>query len=329
MARSNPYGRDGTAASWHRAGDNARMTTLRIATRKSPLALWQSEHAADLLRVAHPGLEVVLVPMSTRGDEVLDRSLAAIGGKGLFLKELELAMQRGDADCAVHSLKDVTMELEPGFMLPAILARGDHADAFVSHHFDDIASLPEGARVGTSSLRRQAQLRALRPDLELLDLRGNVNTRLSKLDAGEFDAIVLACAGLQRLGFDARIRARLDAPDWLPAPAQGAIAIECRDDDPTIAALCAALDDANTRTCVSAERAMNRALHGSCHVPVAAYAWLDGGQLHLSGSVGSVADGRSVRADAQGIHDAPDDLGQEVAELLLAQGARDLIDANL
>ncbi|HUH90307.1 MAG TPA: hydroxymethylbilane synthase, partial [Lysobacter sp.] len=232
---------------------------LRIATRKSPLALWQSEHVAAALRAAHPGLHIELVPMSTRGDEVLDRSLAAIGGKGLFLKELEIAMQRGEADCAVHSLKDVPMELEPGFTLPAILARADYADAFISNRFDDIASLPEGAVVGTSSLRRQAQLRALRPDLQLRDLRGNVNTRLAKLDAGDYDAIVLACAGLQRLGLDARIRSRMQAPDWLPAPAQGAIAIECRDDDAATAALCAALDHADTRTCVEAERAMNRA----------------------------------------------------------------------
>lgn len=303
------------------------MTTLRIATRKSPLALWQTEHVADRLRAAHPGLAVELVPMSTRGDEVLDRSLAAIGGKGLFLKELELAMQRGEADCAVHSLKDVPMQLEPGFALPAILARADHADAFVSNRFDDIAALPQGARVGTSSLRRQAQLRALRPDLQLLDLRGNVNTRLAKLDAGDYDAIVLACAGLQRLGFDDRIRARLDAPHWLPAPAQGAIAIECREDDATVIALCAALDDAETRTCVGAERAMNLALHGSCHVPVAAYASLDGGRLSLAGLVGSAVDGRSVRAEAQGRGDAPQALGLEVAERLLAQGARALIDA--
>ena len=193
---------------------------------------------------AHPRLVVELVPMTTRGDEVLDRSLAAIGGKGLFLKELELAMQRGDADCAVHSLKDVPMELDPGFALPAILARADHADAFVSNRFDTLDALPHGARVGTSSLRRQAQLRARRADLELVDLRGNVNTRLAKLDAGDYDAIVLACAGLQRLGLDARIRSRLDAPQWLPAPAQGAIAIECRDDDDATRALCAVLDDA-------------------------------------------------------------------------------------
>ncbi len=303
------------------------MTTLRIATRKSPLALWQTEHVAARLRAAHPGLEVALVPMSTRGDEVLDRSLAAIGGKGLFLKELELAMQRGEADCAVHSLKDVPMQLEPGFALPAILARADHADAFVSNAFDGIASLPQGARVGTSSLRRQAQLRALRPDLQLLDLRGNVNTRLAKLDAGDYDAIVLACAGLQRLGFEDRIRARLDAPDWLPAPAQGAIAIECREGDGNVIALCAALDDARTRTCVGAERAMNLALHGSCHVPVAAFARLEGEQLSLQGLVGSAMDGRGVRAQARGRGDAPEALGLEVAGLLLAQGARELIDA--
>ena len=273
---------------------------LRIATRKSPLALWQSEHVAAALRAAHPGLEVTLVPMSTRGDEVLDRSLAAIGGKGLFLKELELAMLRGEADCAVHSLKDVPMELEPGFALPAILQRADHADAFVSNRYDDIAALPHGAVVGTSSLRRQAQLRALRPDLQLRDLRGNVNTRLAKLDAGEYDAIVLACAGLQRLGFEARIRSRMDAPQWLPAPAQGAIAIECREDDANARALCAALDHVVTRICVEAERAMNRALHGSCHVPVAAFAQLEGEHLQLHGLVGSVADGRAVRAHGAG-----------------------------
>lgn len=296
-------------------------TVLRIATRKSPLALWQSEHVAVALRAAHPGLEVELVPMTTRGDEVLDRSLAAIGGKGLFLKELELAMLRGEADCAVHSLKDVPMELEPGFALAAILQRADHADAFVSNAYDDIHSLPQQAIVGTSSLRRQAQLRALRPDLQLRDLRGNVNTRLAKLDAGEYDAIVLACAGLARLGFEERIRARMDAPQWLPAPAQGAIAIECRDDDATTRALCAVLDHAPTRTCVEAERAMNRTLHGSCHVPVAAFAVLEGEHLQLHGLVGSAADGRAVRADGRDRADAPETLGIQVARQLLAQGA--------
>jgi hydroxymethylbilane synthase len=303
------------------------MTVLRIATRKSPLALWQTEHVAARLRAAHPGLQVELVPMSTRGDQVLDRSLAAIGGKGLFLKELELAMQRGEADCAVHSLKDVPMELEPGFALAAILARADHADAFVGNAFDGIDALPRGARVGTSSLRRQAQLRARRPDLELLDLRGNVNTRLAKLDAGEYDAIVLACAGLQRRGFEARIRARLDAPEWLPAPAQGAIAIECRDGDAAVLRLCAALDDAPTRTCVYAERAMNRALHGSCHVPVAALAQLEdgGARLVLQGLVGSAADGRLVRAQAEGPSTAPEAIGLQVARRLLDAGAGEFL----
>jgi hydroxymethylbilane synthase len=299
---------------------------LRIATRKSPLALWQTEHVADRLRAAHPGLDVVLVPMSTRGDEVLDRSLAAIGGKGLFLKELEVAMQRGEADCAVHSLKDVPMVLEPGFAMPAILARADYADAFVSNRFENIEDLPDGAVVGTSSLRRQAQLRARRPDLDLRDLRGNVNTRLAKLDAGDYDAIVLACAGLSRLGFESRIRARLDAPDWLPAPAQGAIAIECRDDTPETFALLGALDDAATRECVEAERAMNRALHGSCHVPVAAFARRAGATLHLQGLVGSARDGLVVRAESTGSD--REALGVEVARQLLAQGAGDFIDAQ-
>ncbi len=301
------------------------MQTLRIATRKSPLALWQTEHVAALLRAAHPGLQVELVPLSTRGDEVLDRSLAAIGGKGLFLKELEEAMQRGEADCAVHSLKDVPMLLEPGFDLPAILQRADPADAFVSNDFDGIDALPEGARVGTSSLRRQAQLRARRPDLQLRDLRGNVNTRLTKLDAGDYDAIVLACAGLQRLGFDARIRARLDPPGWLPAPAQGAIAVECRSDDAATRALVAVLDDAPTRTCVEAERALNRALEGSCQVPVAAFAQRAGEALKLDGLVGSADDGRIVRAADYGDPAEPESLGRRVAQALLAQGAAELL----
>jgi hydroxymethylbilane synthase len=298
--------------------------TLRIATRKSPLALWQTEHVAARLREHHPALTVEFVPLSTRGDEVLDRSLAAVGGKGLFLKELEQAMLRGEADCAVHSLKDVPMELDGPFALPAILKRADPADAFVSNRYDSIDALPQGARVGTSSLRRQAQLRAQRPDLQLADLRGNVNTRLAKLDAGDYDAIVLACAGLQRLGFDARIRARLDAPTWLPAPAQGAIAVECRDDDADTRALFAVLDHAQTRLCVEAERAMNRALHGSCQVPVAAFAELcDGGGMHLSGLVGSAADGRAVRSAAFG--DAPEALGQRVARQLLDAGAGEFL----
>jgi hydroxymethylbilane synthase len=305
--------------------DNGRMTPLRIATRKSPLALWQSEHVANQLRAAHPGLEVVLVPMSTRGDEVLDRSLAAIGGKGLFLKELEVAMLRGEADCAVHSLKDVPMDLEAPFALPAILSRADPADAFVSSIHPNIDALPMGARVGTSSLRRQAQLRARRPDLQLLDLRGNVNTRLARLDAGEYEAIVLACAGLQRLGFEERIRARLAAPEWLSAPAQGAIAVECRADDSATADRLKALDHAPTRCCVEAERAMNRTLHGSCHVPVAAYAELHETRLFLSGLVGSASDGRLVRAEGEGAADAPQTLGEALAAQLLAQGAGEFL----
>lgn len=302
------------------------MDTLRIATRKSPLALWQSEYVAARLADAHPGLHVELVPMSTRGDEVLDRSLAAIGGKGLFLKELELAMLRGEADCAVHSLKDVPMELDAPFVLPAILPRHDPADAFVSNLYASLDALPLGARVGTSSLRRQALLRALRPDLELLDLRGNVNTRLAKLDNGGYDAIVLAVAGLERLGLGERIVARLQPPQWLPAPAQGAVAVECDGGNARLRAVFAALDDAPTRGCVEAERAMNRALHGSCHVPVAAIARWQGRDLHLQGMVGSANDGRAVRAEAAGPGTDPEALGQRVATMLLDGGAGALLE---
>ena len=308
------------------------MTVLKIATRKSPLALWQTEFVASQLREAHPGIEIELVPLSTRGDEVLDRSLAAIGGKGLFLKELEVAMQRGDANLAVHSLKDVPMELEEGFTLPAILKREDSADAFVSNLYDDVASLPVGAVVGTSSLRRQSQLRALRPGLVIRDLRGNVNTRLGKLDAGEYDAIILAVAGLKRLGFDARIRSRLDAPVWLPAPAQGAIAIECFAGDAFAIEMASVLDDASTRQRVEAERAMNRALHGSCHVPVSAIASYGGDYLSLIGAVGNVATGDSLRAEARVLRtdvNAADTLGKTVAAMLLDQGAGALIAETL
>jgi hydroxymethylbilane synthase len=295
--------------------------TLRIATRKSALALWQAEHVATLLRTTHPGLTVELVPMSTRGDEILDQPLATIGGKGLFLKELEVAMLEGRADLAVHSLKDVPAQLEPGFALPAILPRADAADAFVSNDYADLAALPHGARVGTSSLRRQAQLRALRPDLVLLDLRGNVGTRLGKLDAGAYDAIVLACAGLERLDLAARIRSRLAAPDWLPAPGQAAIAIEAREGQPGVLALLAALDDTDTRLTVSAERAMNQALGGSCTVPVGAWCMLGEHGLHLRGLVGDAAGGRLLRAEAGGPSDQAIALGRQVAAKLLAQGA--------
>ena len=300
-------------------------STLRIATRKSALALWQAEHVAALLRVTHPGLTVELVPMSTRGDEILDQPLATIGGKGLFLKELEVAMLEGRADLAVHSLKDVPVQLEAGFSLPAILPRADAADAFVSNDYANLAELPQGARVGTSSLRRQAQLRALRPDLVLLDLRGNVGTRLGKLDAGNYDAIVLACAGLERLDLAARIRSRLAAPDWLPAPGQAAITIEARNDNPAIIALLAALDDADTRVTVSAERAMNMALGGSCTVPVGAWCMLGEHGLHLRGLVGDASSGRLLHADASAPVDQAVALGHQVAAKLLAQGAADLL----
>ncbi len=298
---------------------------LRIATRQSALALWQAEHVAGLLRARFPGLLVTLVPMTTRGDEVQDRPLAAIGGKGLFLKELEVAMLEGRADLAVHSLKDVPVQLEPGFLLPAILPRADAADAFVSNDYAALTELPLGARVGTSSLRRQAQLRALRPDLQPLDLRGNVGTRLDKLDRGQYDAIILACAGLERLGLADRIRSRLAAPDWLPAPGQAAIVIEaCTDNAPALALL-TQLDDPDTRLTVSAERSMNRALGGSCIVPIGAWGVRTEHDLHLSGLVGDVVAGRVLRAEARGATDDPVSLGNQVAELLLAQGAGPLL----
>ncbi|RDS80079.1 hydroxymethylbilane synthase [Dyella psychrodurans] len=301
------------------------LAVLRIATRKSALALWQAEHVAGLLRAAHPGLRVELVPLSTRGDEVLDQPLATIGGKGLFLKELEVAMLEGRADLAVHSLKDVPAELEPGFTLPAILPRADAADAFVSNDYANLAALPHGARVGTSSLRRQALLRAVRPDLELLDLRGNVGTRLQKLDAGHYEAILLACAGLERLGLHDRIRSRLTAPDWLPAPGQAAIAIEARADLPVVLDALAVLDDADTRLAVTAERAMNHALGGSCTVPVGAWCTVTERGLHLRGMVGEVSSGRLLVAEATGHGDEAVKLGNSVAEALFGQGAAKLL----
>jgi hydroxymethylbilane synthase len=295
--------------------------TLRIATRKSALALWQAEHVASLLRRAHPGLIVELVPMSTRGDEILDRPLATIGGKGLFLKELEVAMLEDRADLAVHSLKDVPAGLEPGLALSAILPRADAADAFVSVHHTLLSDLPNGARVGTSSLRRQAQLRAARPDLQLIDLRGNVGTRLAKLDDGHYDAILLACAGLERLGLGERIRSRLIAPDWLPAPGQAAIAVEIRAGDGRVAELMSALDDPETRLAVTAERAMNETLGGSCTVPVAAYCVVAEHGLTLHGLVGNAKTGELLRAQADSATDSPVELGRQVAAMLLELGA--------
>jgi hydroxymethylbilane synthase len=294
---------------------------FRLATRQSALALWQSEHVAARLRAAHPGLDVQLVPMTTRGDRILDRPLAEIGGKGLFLKELEVAMLEGEADAAVHSLKDVPMELDGPFALAAVLERGDPFDAFVSEKVSDFDALPPGARVGTSSLRRQAQLRARRKDLQVIDLRGNVNTRIAKMQAGEYDAIILACAGLDRLRLSRFIRHRLDAPSWLPAVAQGAIAVECRADDGRAAELLSVLEHRPTRVCVEAERAMNRRLHGSCTVPVAAYASLDGGVLTLEGLVGDAETGECIRASEVGRAQDPEGLGRLVATELKLKGA--------
>lgn len=304
------------------------MQTLRLATRESALALWQTEHVAARLRAAHPGLDVQLVPMTTRGDQIQDRPLAEIGGKGLFLKELEVAMLEGRADAAVHSLKDVPMQLDGPFVVAAVLERADPFDALVSPRFAALEELPYGARVGTSSQRRQALLRAHRPDLKLLDLRGNVQTRLRKLDAGEYDAIVLACAGLQRLGLGERIRERLTAPRFIPAVAQGAIAVECRAGDADTLALLATLDHAPTRACVGAERAMNRLLGGSCHVPIAGYASLSGDRLSLEGLVGDAKDGRNVRGYASGPMSEPEKLGEQVADMLLRRGADALLDAR-
>jgi hydroxymethylbilane synthase len=301
------------------------VKTLRIATRKSALALWQAEHVASRLRAQHADLAIELVPMTTRGDDIVDRPLATIGGKGLFLKELETAMLGDRADVAVHSLKDVPMELEASFAIGAVLERADAADAFISNASARLVELPHGARVGTSSLRRQAQLRALRPDLVPLDLRGNVNTRLAKLDAGDYDAIVLACAGLERLGLGARIRARLAPPDWLPAVAQGAIAVECRAGDTATLDLLAPLGDETTTRCVTAERAMNLRLHGSCTVPVAGYCIEIEHGLALWGLVGDAATGRLIRADATGPADDPEALGERVAEMLQERGADEIL----
>ena len=302
------------------------MKILRLATRESALALWQTEHVAARLREAHPGLDVVLVPMTTRGDQLQDRPLSEVGGKGLFLKELEVAMLEGRADAAVHSLKDVPMALDGPFELAAILERANPFDAFVSVKYGALEELPYGAKVGTSSLRRQSLLRAHRPDLKLVDLRGNVNTRLAKLDAGDYDAIVLACAGLERLGLGQRIRETLTAPRFIPAAAQGAIAIECRQGQPEVLALLSALDHASTRACVSAERAMTRTLGGSCQVPIAAYATLSKDKLSLEGLVGRASDGKTVRGYASGPMSEPDKLGQQVADMLVSRGADALLD---
>ena len=300
---------------------------LTIATRRSRLALWQAEHVRQRLEATHAGLEVALLPMSTRGDELLEARLDQAGGKGLFVKELEAALADGRADLAVHSMKDVPAELPAGFRLAAISSREDPRDALVSPRYDSLGSLPAGAVVGTSSLRRAAQLAASRPGIELRLLRGNVDTRLAKLDRGEYDAIVLAVAGLVRLGLAARIRARLSVEEVLPAPGQGALGIECLAARADVAALISALDDPATAACVRAERAVSRALGGNCSVPLGAYAEASGARLWLRALVAAPAGGRIARAECEGAREEAEALGSRVAEELRRQGAAEILAA--
>lgn len=294
---------------------------LRIATRQSALALWQAHYVADALRALNPELVVELVPMVTQGDRILDVPLAKIGGKGLFVKELELAMLDGRADIAVHSMKDVPMAFPDGLSLAVICPREDPSDAFVSTRFESLGTLPQGAVVGTSSLRRQCQLRRWRPDLQIKDLRGNVNTRLARLDAGEFDAIVLATAGLLRLEMPDRIRHRIAPELMLPAVGQGAVGIECRTDDERTRALLAPLADHITSRCVAAERAMNTRLQGGCQVPIAGYATYQDGRIQLYARVGAVNGSRLLEESMSGPEADAELMGVEVAERLLAAGA--------
>ena len=298
---------------------------LRIATRKSQLALWQAEHVAALIRRSQPDMVVELLPMSTKGDRIQDRSLAAIGGKGLFIKELETALEDRRADMAVHSMKDVPGDLPDAFVIAAVLPRLDARDALISSRALKLEELPQGARLGTSSLRRQAQLLAARPDLKIEALRGNVDTRLRRLDAGELDAIVLACAGLIRLGLESRITARLDPQVSLPAVGQGVIGIECRADDTRALNALHALDDAATRTAVEAERAFARRLAGSCQSPIAAYARMDRDQLRLDGLVAEPDGSRLLRDSITGSSTNPRILGERLAERVLAAGAAQLL----
>lgn len=300
---------------------------IRIATRKSALALWQAEYVKARLEASHPGLKVSLVPMVSRGDKLLDAPLAKIGGKGLFVKELETALMENDADIAVHSMKDVPMEFPEGLGLYCICEREDPRDAFVSNHFDDLDALPPGSVVGTSSLRRQAQLLARRPDLKIQFLRGNVNTRLAKLDAGEYDAIILAAAGLIRLGFGERIRSSIGVDESLPAGGQGAVGIECRTTDSELHALLECLNHAPTATRVVAERALNKRLNGGCQVPIACYAVLEGEQLWLRGLVGQPDGTVLLRAEGRAPATEAETLGVQVAEALLDQGAEQILQA--
>jgi len=301
--------------------------TLTIATRESPLARWQADYVRDGLTRAHPGLSVKLLGVTSRGDQLLEAPLAKVGGKGLFVKELEEALLDGRADIAVHSMKDVPMEFPAGLGLGVICAREDPSDAFVSRWFGSLHDLPERGVVGTSSLRRECQLRARRPDLDVRFLRGNVNTRLRKLDEGEYDAIILASAGLVRLGFEARIAQRLDLQESLPAGGQGAVGIELRVEDEAVSELLKPLHHDATARCVMAERAMNRRLQGGCQVPIACYAQHagGGGQLWLRGLVGRPDGSRVLRAEARAADAAAESLGIRVAEDLLAQGAADIL----
>ena len=299
---------------------------LKIATRKSPLALWQAEFVKSNLESLNPGLDVELVKMTTQGDQILNSPLSKIGGKSLFIKELEVGMMEGRADIAVHSMKDVPYELPQGFEIGAILERENPFDAFVSNAFNSIGDLPIGARVGSCSLRRIVQLKALRPDLVILDLRGNVNTRLKKLDDGEYDAIILACSGLIRLGFEDRIKQHLSPETSLPAVGQGALGIEIRSNDHEISSLVKPLIHVKTLNEVSAERALNATLKGGCSVAIGAFATSNGSELKLSGMVGNVASGKILRVEELGDMNKPLDLGIITAKKLLSLGARELLN---
>jgi hydroxymethylbilane synthase len=301
------------------------MTLLKIATRQSPLALWQAEHIKARLQALHPQLTVELVTFVTQGDKILDTPLAKIGGKGLFVKELENALLDGRADLAVHSIKDVPMSLPDGLCLPVICEREDPTDAFVSNQYACLADLPKGARLGTSSLRRRSQIKFLRPDLQVIDLRGNVGTRLSKLDAGQYDAIILASAGLLRLEMPERIAERLSPTDSLPAVGQGALGLECRAGDEEVLALIEPLSHAETQVCVRSERAFNHRLMGGCQVPIAGYAVLEGDQLWLRGRVGRVDGQALLKDELRGDVTDAEGLGVALAERLLAAGADQLL----
>lgn len=300
-------------------------TPIRIATRKSPLALWQAYYVKEALQQAHPGLEVELVTMVTKGDVILDTPLAKVGGKGLFVKELEVAMLEGRADLAVHSMKDVPVDFPPGLGLVTICEREDPRDAFVSNHYENIEQLPQGAVVGTCSLRRQCQLKAYRPDLVIKELRGNVGTRLSKLDTGEYDAIILAAAGLKRLELQERIRSFIEPEQSLPAVGQGAVGIECRTDDERILELLAPLNHVETADRVKCERAMNLTLQGGCQVPIGSYALLEGDQIWLRALVGEPDGSHIVRGEIRGPRTDAEALGVQLAQQLLSQGADDIL----